>query len=377
MIIEMNKQRVTSDYVELYVLKTPWGGELYFTTYHEAVWMRDRASPYANKQYFSLPIEFTGWEQRSEGAYARPRVTIANVLTTFSDALGDYDNDDLIGLQITRRKTLKKHLDNSSGDAHGAPAKPKEYPVQTFVIDRIESQNALSITFELASPFDVAGVTIPNRTILPNTCPWAYQGAATDTPFSTPIGACTWKLAADNNGVVAFFDNRNSLFADGGVHDIVASSAVAANDFFRTAKTLHRNNLDGTVTDVSTYDYWQAAAPGTTPFRRVRLYTDYDPDIVTYYTYKEGDLYNDVVKFNNTLWVCTKTHPPGTQEPFIGSRYWKRADSCAKKLSSCACRFRSLAVTNATGPTVSTKEDPTKVLKYGAFPASRRYNFTG
>jgi len=372
MIIELNKQRVTSNYVELFKLQVP-DGWLYFTTYETSVYMRDKESPYTNRLYTSLPIDFTGWEQKSEGTYARPAITFANVLTTFSDALGTFDNDDLIGLKIIRRKTLATYLDNAGGTAHGSPAPPTEYPTQSFIIDRLSNVSATTVTFELSSPFDVTGVMIPARNILPHTCCWAYQGAAIDTPYATPIGACTWKLAADNNGVTAFFDARNNLFATG--HTITASSAVAANDFFRTAKSLTRINVDGSETGVSSYDYWQAAAPGTTPYRRVRLYTTYN-GATTYYTYLEGDLYNDVVLHDDTLWVCVKSHA-GSQAPSIGSKYWKRADICGKKLSSCAIRYKSQSVSNATGTTVSVLENPTKVLQYGGFPASRRYNFTG
>jgi len=380
MILELNKQRVTSDYIELYQLQTPEGW-LYFTTHETSVYMRDKETPFTNRLYGSLPIEFTGWEQKSEGTYARPAITFANILTTFADALGDFDNDDLVGLKIVRRKTLAIHLDNVAGDAHGAAAAPTEFPVQSYIIDRIASMDSISVTFELASPFDVSGVMIPGRFILPNSCCWSYQGAATDTPFSSSAGACIWKLAADNNGFTAFFDARNSLFASTAVHTLssIGGSAAAANDFFRTAKALTRVNVNGSYTTTGlgdkAYDYWQAAAAGTTAFRRMRPYSTYN-GATTYYTFLEGDLYNDVVLSGGTLWVCIKSHA-GSQTPALGSKYWKRADICGKKLSSCAIRYKSIAVTNATGATVSVLEDTTKVLQYGGFPASRRYGFTG
>lgn len=380
MILELNKQRVSSDYVELYQLQIP-DGWLYFTTYETAVYMRDKETPFTNRLYTSLPIDFTGWEQKSEGTYARPAITFVNILTTFSDALGDFDNDDLIGLKIVRRKTLATHLDNAGGTAHGAPAAPTEFPVQSYVIDRIATMDATVVTFELASPFDVSGVMLPARTIMPNACSWSYQAAATDTPFATSTGACTWKLAANNNGVAAFFDNRNSLFASTAIHTLssITGSAAAANDFFRTAKALTRVNVDGSYTTTGlgdkAFDYWQAAAAGTVAYRRMRPYSTYS-GATPYYTFIEGDLYNDVVLSGGTLWVCIRSHASG-QTPVLDSKYWKRADICGKKLSSCAIRYKSIAATNATGATVSVLEDATKVLQYGGFPASRRYGFTG
>ena len=391
MILELNKQRVTSDYIELYQLQTP-DGWLYFTTHEAAVYMRDKekgddpdpANWYPNRLYSSLPIDFTGWEQKSEGTYARPAITFVNILTTFSDALGNFDNDDLIGRKIVRRKTLAIHLDNAGGTAHGAPAAPTEFPVQSYVIDRIASMDATTVTFELASPFDVSGVMIPARSILPNACCWSYQAAATDTPFATSTGACTWKLAANNNGVVAFFDARNSLFASTAIHTLssITGTAAGPNDFFRTAKALTRVNVDGSYTTTGlgdkAFDYWQAADSGTVAYRRMRPYSTYN-GATPYYTFIEGDLYNDVVLYDNkTLWVCIKSHTSG-QTPAIGSKYWKRADICGKKLSSCAIRYKSQSATAARtgGATISVLEDSTKVLQYGGFPASRRYGFTG
>ena len=421
MILELNKQRVTSDYVELFKLQTP-DGWLYFTTYETAVYMRDKESPFTNRQYLSLPIDFTGWEQKSEGTYARPQVTFANVITTFSDALNQFEYDDLVGLKIIRRKTLAIHLDNAAGNAHGAPAAPTEYPTQSYIIDRVGSTNASTVTLELASPFDVAGVMIPARNILPHTCCWAYQGNASDTPYSPPIGACTWKVTADNNGPIAFFDNRNNLFITGHTLTGLTGTSSEAHGLFRTAQILKHVSIDGTVgtmplvigksykivtagntdfvaigaannlpntiftaTDVgsgtgtvtiNSFNYWQAAAAtSSTPYRRVRPYTTYSGG-TSYYTYVEGDLYNDVVVSAGTVWVCIRSHTT-TQVPAIGSKYWKRADVCGKKLSSCAVRYKSQQVTIATGTIISTSEDKTKVLQYGGFPASRRYNFTG
>lgn len=375
MILELNKQRVSSDYIELFKLQTP-GGWLYFTTYESSVYFRDKESPYTNRLYIPLPIQFSGFEQKSEGAYARPKVSFANVLTTFSDALDGITNDDLVGMQLVRRKTLATHLDNAGGTAHGAPAAPVEYPTQSFILDRVEGTNNLEVSFELASPFDLAGVLIPARTISPNTCPWAYQGAAADSPFTTKVGGCTWQQNGSNNGFIAYFDSRNSLFADKGVHSIAAitSSAVAANDFFRVSKSLSRVNVDTSTTAVSSYDYYQAAAAGTTAYRRVRFYATYNGS-TTYYTYINGEIYNDVVYYGSTLWLCIKSHA-GSQTPSNSSKYWKRAELCGKKLSSCAIRFRSQQVTNATGLTVAVTENTDGILKYGGYPASRRYNYT-
>lgn len=363
MIIDVNKQRVDSELVELFIIK-----DSYFTSFGEEVTFRDYNPPYTVRTYLPVPINITGIEQKSEGAYARPKLEVANVLDTFKQAIGVTAND-LVGSTVIRRKTLYKNL--SSGSA-GSP--PVEAPIQTYIIDRKEAENAISITFELAAPFDLAGIKIPSRYIIPNTCSWIYQGAASDASY-TKTGGCTWKIASNNNNFPVFLDSRNNLFITGispPTHN--QSSAYTADYIYAIAGNKTRINLNGTTSSVSRPEYFQAnrtssGALGNTTGRRCIMYTTYNAG-TTYFAYQEGYLFNDYVLYEGRIWRCLKTNVNETPR---SGEYWVRADVCGKKLSSCVARFASKATSAQFSNIPSISSDQTKVLPYGGFPAARRY----
>ena len=74
---------------------------------------------------------------------------MGNALT---NAIGGIDPEDLIGRRLTRRTTLQKYLVGESGDS----TPPVEFPKAVYILDRLKNRNILMLTFELASPFDVA-----------------------------------------------------------------------------------------------------------------------------------------------------------------------------------------------------------------------------
>lgn len=363
MIVDINKQRVASDLVELYQVETP-SGYAYFTTYPTAVTFRDFYPDYTTRTYTPLPITFTGYENKADGAYSRPRVSFANILTTFKDVFGS--NDDLIGKKVIRRKTLYSQLASGSSSTP-----PVESPKQVFIIDRIESESPIQVIFELAAPFDLAGIKVPGRYIIPNTCAWIYQGSAADRSLQK-VGGCTWREDNSNPGFPTYYDYNNYLIAIDSSFTTHTGGSYTKNTLYKVAKTLTRVNINGSTTSVNDFDYWQATTTGTgvlsiSNSRKCRAYNIYNSE-ETYHTYKEGRIYSDVVLYNNKMWLCAKSH--SGQTPVEGSIYWERADVCAKKLSSCAVRFKARQNLGIT----LVDQDETVVLPYGGFPAARRFN---
>jgi lambda family phage minor tail protein L len=178
-----------------------------------SIYFNTKESPHTAKEYNAFPLELTGIEHSGDGAPARPALSTANILSLVTvlaledsqigedlDALAITKNEDLLGSRITRRRTLAKYLSSSTGGG----TLPIEFPSQTFIVDRISSEDSLFVQFELASPFDVEGVKLPNRVVVGKYCSWIYQGASRP---ENKIGGCNWPQ--DSNNV--FFNIKNEL----------------------------------------------------------------------------------------------------------------------------------------------------------------------
>jgi len=120
--------------------------------------------------YEPLPILATGYEKNTTGQIAQPSLTVANVLGTFASIIDPLD--DLVGAKVTRRRTLGKYLDGEPG-----ADSTQEFPIDIYYIERKTSENALSITWQLASIFDLEGLKLPRRVITQNYCQWRYRSS--------------------------------------------------------------------------------------------------------------------------------------------------------------------------------------------------------
>lgn len=373
MIIDINKQRVDSELVELFELVIPGVAVENlprFTTYPTAVKFYDRNSPYTIREYIPLPIEFSGYEQKSEGAYSRPTISFANVLSTFKNGV-NASNDDLIGKKLIRRKTLFKYLADTNSTIGASGSTPIEQPQQVFFIDRIERENVQSVTFELTSGFDLQNVTVPNRYILANTCTWLYQGVNLYPNLEAyNQGGCIWKISNNNPGFEVLYDKNNRPIVSGIIPDMPTSGNIIENYVYKVNKNIPNANR---------YDYYQALFNFTKDtefetdnFRRCR-FIDGDWNSAPYITFREGKLYNPVVRHEGKIWVAVSSSEnvePGTDE-FA----WERLDTCGKKLSSCALRFRAIQSDqpNVAAPKY-TEEKNNVTLPYGGFPGAKRFN---
>jgi len=120
--------------------------------------------------YEPLPIIATGYEKSTSGQIEQPSLTVANVLGTFSELIKDYE--DMVGAKVTRRRTLGKYLD---GESNADPL--QEFPIDIYYIERKSQENALTITWELASILDLEGLKLPRRIITQNLCLWRYRSS--------------------------------------------------------------------------------------------------------------------------------------------------------------------------------------------------------
>ena len=145
-----------------------------------------------NIEYTRMPIEATGFEFNGK-QLPRPRITISNILSTFTTILLTLPQG-LEGAKVTRIRTLQRYIDNTNfiggeillengsnlllenGSAidmesginpFGTPDRTATFPNEVYYIDRKVTETRDIIQFELAASFDLQGVRLPKRQVLP------------------------------------------------------------------------------------------------------------------------------------------------------------------------------------------------------------------
>jgi lambda family phage minor tail protein L len=124
--------------------------------------------------YTRLPIQAEGFDYTNTGTLPRPSLTVANLDGTVSTLLllvnATTPGNDLGGATVKRIRTLKKYLDGeAAADPHA------KFPDEIWYIDRKSGESRDSVSFELASKFDLAGVMLPKRQVIANICQWRYR----------------------------------------------------------------------------------------------------------------------------------------------------------------------------------------------------------
>ena len=123
--------------------------------------------------YTAIPIKAEGYEATGNGTLPRPSISVSNLLGTFTTIIALLP-DGLEGCKVTRTRTLSKYLDavNFTGSSN-SDADPTSYfrPRDIYFIDRKSIENRNIISYEMCSAFDLAGVRLPKRQILPDDFP--------------------------------------------------------------------------------------------------------------------------------------------------------------------------------------------------------------
>lgn len=391
-IKDVQKQDPGSAFVELFEIDLP-GTNAFFHSGLEAdlstIQFRDRLSPGTTRTYTAIPIQIDGIDMQAAGGNNRPTLRVANVLSTFGDALGGLTNEDLLGRKIYRRTTLYKYCIGQSGDANP----PIEFPQQMWFIDRISEKTPLHIEFELASPFDLAGVSLPRRQVVANACAWKYQGASRELSIANQHGGCTWNTYSrieDTDGTVrtSYFNKKDEEVVTSSATFNTNVSSITEGFYYKVTKSnLVKINTDGSLTTgQSSFDYWQAAvttsSPGTPSdtnanFRRIRVYSTYSAS-TTYNAYTDPN-YNEYVLYDRgsdddhvRLWQVKTTSQVGSAHKATPdfNNYWQLGDQCSKTVTGCSRRFKSSFAT-IDGSVRRKIGEKDEVLPFGGFPGTR------
>ena len=372
-------------------------------------------SSFSIRDYTAMPMMLDGLDLQADGASSRPALTIANIGSILQAELGDYKFDDLIGERLIRRQTLVKYLVGKDEDA----SPPVEFPTQQYIIDRVASEDALSITFEVATPFDLENIQIPRRVVVGKYCSWKYQGHKAGLG-----GGCTWNLDGvvnfDGDGTVRShnpyfdFDDRPLVYAETfaaysastayttvsyvttntptvsagafvtGLDYTIASagntsftSIGAANN---TVGTVFKATGAGSGTGNATLtQYWLCiiAGTGNTPsvtssyWKEVRKWSEH----ANATSYSAGSLIRYGASGHKTVWKCKLSHTSSASNlPAHRSPYWVREEVCGKTLQSCKARygFKPSVLTSANQkPDGST--NAAARLPFGSFPGTQKF----
>ena len=134
---------------------------------------------FKGKEYLFIPCEISNLEYSSEAKQNRPTLSIANINNYISNLIKD--RKDLIGQRFYRKKILTKDLDDvnfggSNKNTLGASSFSSFISVDTFVIQKKNSENKDKVEFQLANILDLDGQTVPSRKVYNDICQWQYRG---------------------------------------------------------------------------------------------------------------------------------------------------------------------------------------------------------
>ena len=139
--------------------------------------------------YTAIPLQAEGYEATGRGTLPRPTISVSNLLGTFTTLIALLP-DGLEGCKVTRTRTLSMFLDAVNFSSVGTyvasdywvsdytystdnDPDPTSYfrPRDIYFIDRKVMENRDVISYEMCSAFDLAGVRLPKRQILPDEFP--------------------------------------------------------------------------------------------------------------------------------------------------------------------------------------------------------------
>ena len=373
-------QEIDSELIELFEIEMPDGTELYvhsgldsdLTTIQLKSITAPTSGNYALNTYIAIPMMIDGLDIQADGASSRPSLTVANVGTIFSSQLAGFKNDDLIGKRIRRRRTLRKYLVGESADT-GSTVASIEFPRQDYIIDRIAGEDNISITFEVATPFDLEGIKLPRRVVVGKYCSWKYQGH--DNGIG---GGCTWKLT----GGVNFKGSDGNTYTHNAYFDVndsplIKSSPLPAGIAAHNTSTAYTETSYVTTGSGSDIRYWLCVIANTnkTPSDSSEFWKE--TFLWTEWAVGSHALGARVRYLSKTIWKCLVAHTAtlgNDIKPSDKSVYWIREDVCGKTIASCKCRYGFVPVA-ATGSNLApsgTKNSAAR-LPFGGFPGTLKF----
>jgi lambda family phage minor tail protein L len=163
------------------------GPVFYFTSAADL----DHVITWGGQEYTPLPMDASGFELTTRGAFPAPSVTISNLYGAGNLLLDTYKG--LVGAELARILTLRRFLDD------GETPDPNAYITRDkYVVAQKTSHTAIAIAFKLAARIDVEGTQLPRRQILRDVCGHIYRIFDPDTgAFDYSRATCPYTGSAN------------------------------------------------------------------------------------------------------------------------------------------------------------------------------------
>lgn len=124
------------------------------------------------QEYAAWPIQLEGLEVNSDGTASRPRFSAGNIDNRLSALC--LATQDLADFKLTIRETLAEYLDARNFPVGNPSADPSQEMLQVWYVDQKASEDAQTITWELATPGDSARESIGRQ--MTTLCHWSMTG---------------------------------------------------------------------------------------------------------------------------------------------------------------------------------------------------------
>lgn len=296
--------------------------------------------------YQPLPIEAEGFEHKSDGKLARPKVRIANPDGLFSKIV--HSNEDFAKCKLTRKRTFarfldpenfqNKNLNNSGKNPFGESDARSSFPDDVFFVNSKTGENKEAIEFELVSVLELEKAYIPARVVLSGYCNWKYRCSIgckySGLPIETEEGLDLTKNFSHKP------DREKGLLSEQIQTGYVDSTLYGAGinsipEWSRLGKNGTRENMKG-------YEIG---------------------DVVKIQNKKSNNPY----KSTPQVFVCIQSHTQASlRHPFFFKNFWAK-DECARTIEACKKRFSSKDLLPYNQNFNST------ALPYGGFPGTERF----
>jgi lambda family phage minor tail protein L len=155
------------------------------TLFNQIIWQ--------GKRYVPFPILIEGFEMMARGTLPKPKLTFTsqNQIESYEAFFVKIKNTirsigDIIGLEITRRRTFLKYLDAVNFKSYGGIINDDDFTIDPdpyaqlnpdiYYIDRKLKENKNVLQYELSSILDLENIKLPLRTLYAESCSFDYRG---------------------------------------------------------------------------------------------------------------------------------------------------------------------------------------------------------